>query len=365
VIALVSDDDSQDLLAAEIKRRWPRSAPQLRTPQVLTVTDDCLPSSPLMFVRQTLLQAEELAIPSISGWAKALTERIIVGLPDNAPWRLHLATLYGGDAKAGQNRLELIRSALEQQLKQRRRVRLKHLMTSEAPFSADEALVQLVLTSPDAGFLSVAPQGPVFEHRAWVSPFTLGYVPVAEDKSAPSRAFSKLVEAQKRLGRTIQPGETVIDLGASPGGWSYVALQQGAHVTAIDRSSLRDDLMTHRRLQFIQGDAFRYLPDQTVDWMVCDVIAAPERNIGLLLNWAKLAKMHHFIVSIKFQGHDDYPLLDDLANQLQPLCQEFRLTRLNANKNEACAFGTLVGAKFTAPLLCDSKCPGKSTAIHE
>jgi hypothetical protein len=46
-------------------------------------------------------------------------------------------------------------------------------------------------------------------------------------------------------------------------------------------------------------------------------------------------------VTIKFKGDDEYPLLSQLKEQVPPLCADFRLTRLCANKNEVCAFGTV------------------------
>jgi len=201
--------------------------------------------------------------------------------------------------------------------------------------------VQVLLTSPENGWMSVLAAPVPFELRGLVSPFLNGFVPWAEDKSAPSRAFAKLVESEKRLGVAICAGETVVDLGASPGSWSYVAIQRGAHVTALDRSELREDLMRHPRLKFLSSDAFKYEPPQTIDWLVCDVIAAPQRSIDLVLEWLQKRRMRHFIVTIKFQGTDEYPMLRQLKDHAAPLCADFHLKHLTANKNEVSVFGTL------------------------
>ena len=159
------------------------------------------------------------------------------------------------------------------------------------------------------------------------------------DKEAPSRAFAKLVEAEIRLGCKIARGQSCVDLGASPGSWSYVALQRGARVVAVDRAPLRDGLMKNRHLKFIKGDAFAYHPDTAVDWLLCDVIAAPERSVGLLIDWVRQRRAHRFVVTIKFKGEQDYLVLEQLKHALPPMCEEFYLTHLCANKNEACAFG--------------------------
>jgi 23S rRNA (cytidine2498-2'-O)-methyltransferase len=200
----------------------------------------------------------------------------------------------------------------------------------------------VALTSPTEGWVSILPPPEAWRHRGLVSPFPTGKVPIAEDKSAPSRAFAKLVEAELRLGQRIEAGQTVVDLGASPGSWSYVALQRGAKVTAVDRSPLRDDLMADTRLCFVEGDAFTFKPPSRVNWLICDVIAAPERSAELLSNWLNASWMDHFIVTLKFKGTGDYALLDSVTEELMPLCREWRLTRLCANKNEVTAFGTAI-----------------------
>ena len=185
----------------------------------------------------------------------------------------------------------------------------------------------------------MAPAPLPFALRRIVSPFPKGEIPIASDKAAPSRAFAKLVEAELRLGRRIAAGETCVDLGASPGSWSYVALNRGARVIAVDRAPLRADLMRHPSLVFRKGDAFSFKPDTPVDWLLCDVIAAPERSIGLLMDWLRERRARRFVVTIKFKGREDYPKLEQLKHALPALCGECFLTRLCANKNEACAFG--------------------------
>ena len=110
---------------------------------------------------------------------------------------------------------------------------------------------------------------------------------------------------------------------------------------AVDRSPLRADLMRHSRLTFHQGDAFKFRPEGPVDWLLCDVIAAPERSIELLLDWVRRKLARHFIVTIKFKGHEDYGELERLKRALPPFCEDVWITRLCANKNEACAFGSV------------------------
>ena len=296
----------------------------------------------LGFARQLLPDARRVEATAINGWANLLVDALLAALPNHPPWRWHLWSSYG-EGTAGRNRVELIRRAVIERLKKRRRHLLKNLRDVESPFSPDEALVQTALLSPDQGWLSIGQAPLPFDLRALISPFIAGDVPIAEDKAAPSRAFAKLVEAERRLGQFIASGDTVVDLGASPGSWSYVALNRGARVTAVDRSPLRDDLMRNPNLTFAQADAFKFKPSSgTVDWLICDVIAAPQRSMELLVEWLAEGLMRHFVVTLKFKGTDDYPLLKDLTASCLPLCADFRLTRLCANKNEVTAFGSAI-----------------------
>ena len=81
-----------------------------------------------------------------------------------------------------------------------------------------------------------------------------------------------------------------------------------ARVVAIDRSPLRPDLMANPALTFLRGDAFKYQPPETVDWLLCDVIAFPQRIIDLLQTWIAGRWCRRFCVTIKFRGNAEYPL---------------------------------------------------------
>lgn len=333
----LADFDSTSFLADELRRSAPESTQRVME-DIGILSDARLDGLWLAFARQTLPDAVETQAASINAWADRIVDVAAGVLPDDHPWRLHLWPQYG-EGKAGKNRCELIRASVMERLKKRRRHLLRSWGESESVLDARTSLVQCLLASPETGWLSASVAPLAYAHRHLVSSFPRGEVPLADDKSAPSRAFTKLVEAEQRLGRRIEHGQTCVDLGASPGSWSYVAIQRGAHVTAVDRSELRVDLMRHPRLRFETADAFKYQPPQTVDWLVCDVIAAPERSIGLLLEWLRGRRMRNFIVTVKFKGHDEYALLETLKREAPPLCAGFHLSRLCANKNEVCAFG--------------------------
>ena len=338
---LLADDGCEPFLLDELNRAHPSATSEVDGPNWI-VTDAPL-EAPLVFARQALPNAVRTVAASINAWADKLIAAVMEAMPEGQPWRLQIVPCYGETRAAGINRRDLILASLRERLGKRRRALLRTLepMEVETSFREDTSVVQLYLLAPDQGILSVAPAPMPYQLRRNLWPFPKGELPVAVDKTAPSRAFAKLVEAEQRLGLLIANGETVVDLGASPGSWSYVGLNRGAFVTSVDRSPLRDDLMRNRRLIFVQGDAFKFLPEKPVDWLVCDVIAAPERNMGLLMDWVRNGHCRKFIVTIKFKGHAEYAILDELKAVMPGLCSEFYLTRLCANKNEACAFGVV------------------------
>jgi 23S rRNA (cytidine2498-2'-O)-methyltransferase len=370
-------EDSENDLRAELASAWPNAPAETCHPGLLQTEFDRPTQTPaplLAYARQWLPFARALRAESIRGWASLVVESVAGILPDNQPWSLHIEPHYGNrathrigarawhsaqrtgvqrraspeenqpgvDAAAGKQRCRLIREAVANILQRKRRHLLRQLRRDPAPFLPAESLVQLVLTSPETGFLSVAQSPLPFDQRHFMSPFPLGEITPASDKAAPSRAFAKLVEAELRLGQAIQPGETCADLGASPGSWTYVAVNRGARVFSVDRSPLRDDLMRSRQVSFTQGDAFRFKPAQPVDWLLCDVIAAPERSADLLVDWLRQGWCRRFVVSIKLGDAPGGDVVAGLKRRLPPLTSELRLVRLCANKKELCAFGEAV-----------------------
>src|SRR5512147_885375 len=78
------------------------------------------------------------------------------------------------------------------------------------------------------------------------------FVQLAQKEGYRSRAAYKLLEIDER-DHLLKPGMVVVDLGATPGGWSQVAagkIGDGGKVIALDLLPLQP----LARVQFIQGD---------------------------------------------------------------------------------------------------------------
>ena len=83
----------------------------------------------------------------------------------------------------------------------------------------------------DAGTMLAAPH--------CTSAFPNGEIRFVEDRSGPpSRAYLKLWEALTVIGCQPGPGEKCLDLGSSPGGWSWALQRLGAQVVSVDKAPL-------------------------------------------------------------------------------------------------------------------------------
>jgi 23S rRNA (cytidine2498-2'-O)-methyltransferase len=124
------------------------------------------------------------------------------------------------------------------------------------------------------------------------SRWPMGIVRLRMPSASPSRSTLKLAEALMEFvdgegGRAarIQPGMTAVDLGASPGGWSWQLVQRGFMVTAVDHGAMDARLMESGQVKHRRDDGFHYQPADPVDWMVCDMVESPSRIAKLVSRW--------------------------------------------------------------------------------
>ena len=161
------------------------------------------------------------------------------------------------------------------------------------------------------------------------SPFVNGACRFEEDRlGPPSRAYLKLWEACTRLGSWPQPGERCIDLGASPGGWTWAIAKLGAAVQAIDKAPLDPGVAAMDGVTCVQQSAFALLPTEC-DWLFSDIIAYPDRLLGLVQNWITAGVARRIVCTVKFQGAVDHDAIDRFR-----AIPGSRLFHLFQNKNE-------------------------------
>jgi 23S rRNA (cytidine2498-2'-O)-methyltransferase len=133
--------------------------------------------------------------------------------------------------------------------------------------------------------------------------FPGGAVALLEDRRGPpSRAYLKLWEAFARLGRWPHPGARCVDLGASPGGWSWALARLGCAVLAVDKAPLAAGAGSWGEVVFRSGSAFAMAPERC-DWLFCDVACRPERTLELARSW--LGSATNLVLAVKLQGAAD------------------------------------------------------------
>jgi 23S rRNA (uridine2552-2'-O)-methyltransferase len=173
--------------------------------------------------------------------------------------------------------------------------------------------------------------------RAWLKEHhTDPYVNLAHKEGYRSRAAFKLLEIQKK-DKLIQPGMTVVDLGAAPGAWSVIVAQL---VGKQGRSIALDILPMEpiANVEFIQGDLqdevvlsqlYQLIGDTPIDLVIADI--APNmtgiRTVDqlksmvlteLVFDFAyKVLKPDGNVLSKAFQGAGFEGLIKELRSNFQ------------------------------------------------
>jgi 23S rRNA (cytidine2498-2'-O)-methyltransferase len=170
---------------------------------------------------------------------------------------------------------------------------------------------------------------------------------MADDPLAPSRSYLKVEEAYSVLGLEPRSGETVYDLGAAPGGWSYSAAKRGARVIAIDNGPLKGGALGHPLIEHRREDAFRVQPPdgQPCDWLFCDMVEEPHHVMRNIVEpWLARGWCRRFIVNLKFGRVDPISLLAELRAPTSPFvahCVSYHIRHLFHDREEFTVVGIL------------------------
>jgi 23S rRNA (cytidine2498-2'-O)-methyltransferase len=233
------------------------------------------PPRPAAWAANVWLDPQEIAIASISDAAAKL--RAI-----QRNWALYAPTLY--------RRASLIRQQLPS-------VSAKPLVFGAAPPTAPLGSWTLL----DTGTMLAAPY--------CTSPFPNGEVHFLEDRAGPpSRAYLKLWEALTVIGHRPKPDETCLDLGSSPGGWSWALQQMGARVISVDKAPLAPTVARLPGIEHRLDSAFALDPRAIgpVDWLFSDIVCYPARLFALIERWLAAGTCRNFVCTVKFQGETDH-----------------------------------------------------------
>jgi len=133
----------------------------------------------------------------------------------------------------------------------------------------------------------------------------LGVPRLRQLSEAPSRSALKLEEAILTLmtpderERLLKPGMNAADLGAAPGGWSWVLARQHIRVAAIDNGPLAESALATGIIEHIRADGFLWTPPKPLDWMVCDMVESPRKVATRMAEWFAHDGCQHSIFNLK------------------------------------------------------------------
>lgn len=281
------------------------------------------------FAHAVLLAPEEVSGGSVNALATALAEPFLAGLRGERieqPWPLVVLT--AGELDGLGRRAGAVESAVRELIK-RKVARVARLATATPPRTGEARGL----------FLLFADFGRVFASRAMWSG---GQRRMADDPAAPSRSYLKVEEAYGILGREPAAGETVVDLGAAPGGWSFSAARHGSKVIAVDNGPLKGGALNHPQIEHRREDAYRFRVEAgaAFDWLFCDMVDDPHEVLRAIVEpWIAQRWCRRFVVNLKFGRADAVAVLDEVRRRLGPRCSALAVRHLFHDREEF----TLVG----------------------
>ena len=144
-----------------------------------------------------------------------------------------------------------------------------------------------------------------YARRDQGSPWVGGIPRLKFPRGAPSRSTLKLDEAllhflsPEQQQKWLQPGMSVVDLGAAPGGWTFQFVRRHMRVIAVDNGAVDAALLESAIVEHVRADGFRYQPPKRVDWMVCDMVEQPIRIAQLAARWLAQGWCQRTIFNLK------------------------------------------------------------------
>lgn len=205
------------------------------------------------------------------------------------------------------------------------------------PLLANDFVIQIYVPSITTAWLSIG------SFAAGISPYIGGNLRMRARAGSPSRSARKLEEALHALGRIPQAGETAVDLGAAPGGWTWTLARRGVSVIAVDALDLAlpAGKSMQERVVHLKENGLKYEPAEPVDWLVCDMIVASTESLKVLKRWFDKGLMKHFVVNLKLPKTAPWAAIKEaralLATQSWPL---LKARHLFHDRREITLYGT-------------------------
>ncbi|WP_286237710.1 23S rRNA (cytidine(2498)-2'-O)-methyltransferase RlmM [Neptuniibacter halophilus] len=160
------------------------------------------------------------------------------------------------------------------------------------------------------------------------APWPMGLPRLKFPKDAPSRSTLKLEEAwhwfipREEWDTRLAHSSTAVDLGAAPGGWTWQLVQRSMFVTAVDNGPMQPALMESGQVRHVQEDAYRFVPDQPVNLMVCDVVDKPVKTAAMAADWVLNGYCNEAIFNLKLPMKQRYQEVIGCLNLIAERCMQ-------------------------------------------
>ena len=217
-------------------------------------------------------------------------------------------------------------------------IRKGELITSNLPYFSPKPLVfPAHLPKAPLGSWTLLDEKTLIAAPHCSSPFAQGEVHFQECKIPPSRAYLKLWELFTRIEKLPKANDLCLEIGASPGSWTWVLQQLGTQVIAIDRADLAPAIAKLPKITFMKKDAFSLGPKDfpKLDWIFSDVVCYPEKLLSWIKTW--LDTDVNFVCTLKFQGESGYEIIKEFEK-----IEKSHLIHLYHNKHELTWYKLLV-----------------------
>ena len=354
-----------EALASELHDRWGISGEVVHKAAVAVADSVKLPPlADMIFARQYLPLAMRNTGADASGVVDLLMARLaILAKRDNhksGRWTIHSFAIDDDPAIARGAKLEqALMVSMKGKMQAMARRHVAPEVFSEGAGEVGDTLIQIFVAGPEDAWISVAPR------TGGMAPHIAGIQRMRATPGAPSRSSSKLseaLEALRVLGVEPKLGETAVDLGAAPGGWTLVMMRHGVNVTAVDHAELdlpkdkdaKKDKAGAKKLPknpvgkviHVKENGLKFRPTEVVDWLCCDMVMGSRQTLEVLGEWLKEDLMRNFVVNIKLPqaAENSWPAVKEALELFDVHRSGWKVMRarhLFHDRNEV----TLMGAK--------------------
>lgn len=254
----------------------------------------------LIFARQLLPYVVAKSHVHSSSEQSELVELLLQGLKrahlKDSSWTIHA---YAIDNDEAMKTAKKVQGLLKVKVQSQERKLWECFVDSDQQASKqsiglDAVIVQIFASTVDVVYFSIA------SVTNGVIPHVSGVKRLKPSHGAPSRSANKLVEALDFMNHLPVKGQSGVDLGAAPGGWTFVMASLGVTMTAVDHAELKlPKKKLPGQITQLKENGLTYLPEGSVDWLCCDMVIGAKQTLEVLYNWISGDKLQSFVVNVK------------------------------------------------------------------